>query len=410
MSPVRWLVLIGFALRLAVGLVGEFRQIFPDYYYYDAVKYEDYAWRYAQAWRSGHLLELHDSVSHLNFGRFLGVFYFVFGRSPLILVAVNSLIGSLLVLVVYRTALLISRDPHRAPKVALWAAGLAAFWPSSLFWAGHLFRDPLIGLLTSGSVWLMAEWLSGSDQSRAVLPLSRTGPLLGSLFLAVGSAMFRVQQVGFWFLTLFGALAGLLLSGATSARQAVSRALAVAAAAGLAALAAALAARFVPYASYLLITPAKLTEWHQWVTRVPNESHGGTTLFPELVFHNWFDVFSFLPKGIFYVLFMPLPLVYPTDGNPGRLAAAGENLILLGFAALALGYIWKWRGGRPAAAWPVLMFVVLMASAQALTEPDLGSAMRHKFFYLPFIFMLGLDCLFERLERKGLCPKNASFT
>lgn len=383
-DPVWRLILTAFGLRFGVAMVTEYYPVFPPYYYFDAQTYEGWAWQFVQNLRASLPEPPAASLSHRSFGLFLSVFYWAFGRSPLLLKVVNALLGALLVWVIYRTARLVTTQPDPAgQRVAWWSGVLTAVWPSSVFWTAQIFRDPLIGLLTACSLWLMAEWFAGLAAKPPFW--ARFGLLAKSMLLAAGSYLLRTQQAGFWILTFLASLGGMLAANARWFWSVI-----LLACAGLLIV-------------VLGVTPQGLTQMHTHLTTMSWGSHGGTTLFPGLAFDSWSDVLYFLPKGMFYVLFMPLPVLYPLEDNLGRWAAALENTALLAFGFAAVGYLWRWRGGAQPktqpkahrAAWPVVTFVFLMAAAQALTEPDLGSAMRHKFYYLPYLFILGLDCLWS---------------
>ena len=91
----------------------------------------------------------------------------------------------------------------------------------------------------------------------------------------------------------------------------------------------------------------------------------------------------FLPKSIFYILFMPLPGLYPLGGKLGRILASAENLALLALSLVAL--LGLLRGPRSPAALSLLAFFCLILPPSALLEFDLGSATRHRLLFFPFI-------------------------
>ena len=80
---------------------------------------------------------------------------------------------------------------------------------------------------------------------------------------------------------------------------------------------------------------------------------------------------------------MPLPFLYPADGKIGRLLSSLENLILLVISLFAI-YAWK-RGKIPRSCTPMVICFSVVWCIHGLMAPDLGTAMRHKFFYLPLI-------------------------
>jgi len=124
----------------------------------------------------------------------------------------------------------------------------------------------------------------------------------------------------------------------------------------------------------------------------------GTQIFPDAEFHSWLDVFAYLPKGAFYVLFMPLPGLYPTGGKIGRIAASAENLLLLAIACFAVaGFV---RGPKTAGRAALILYFAAMTAGAALLEFDLGSAGRHKLLYLPMLFPFAAEEILRLLRRE----------
>ncbi|GAG09241.1 unnamed protein product, partial [marine sediment metagenome] len=80
---------------------------------------------------------------------------------------------------------------------------------------------------------------------------------------------------------------------------------------------------------------ARLKHSQLWSQRVLGRSIQ-TQIFPKTEFKTWSDMLLFLPKAIFYSLFMPLPGLYPTGGKLGRLLASSENIGLLVLFVLAV--------------------------------------------------------------------------
>jgi hypothetical protein len=125
-----------------------------------------------------------------------------------------------------------------------------------------------------------------------------------------------------------------------------------------------------------------------------------TLILPAARLDSWLDVALFLPQGFFFAAFMPLPGLYPLDGNPGRVGAAVENV-----AALALALIGLWGAAtarKDGARWTLLFSFSGLSLLSAVTEIDLGSAARHKLQYLPLLFLFAaaaLPGLRERLLR-----------
>lgn len=120
----------------------------------------------------------------------------------------------------------------------------------------------------------------------------------------------------------------------------------------------------------------------------------GTQIYPDAEFRSWADVALYLPKGLFHVLFMPLPGLFPTDGKLGRLAASWENAALLALCLAGLAGLA--RGPKTPTRLAPVVFCTIMAAGAALLEFDLGSASRHKLLYLPMLFPFAAEELLRR--------------
>lgn len=403
MSVRRLALLMGvaFALRAGLAVVTEKRSIFPAYYYTDARLMDEYAWDLAEAWRTGNTPALRGSATQVAQSALLACVYRLFGRKPLAGKIVTAALGAaslLLLFVLFR--------PGFGAQRALLACWLAALWPSHVFFTSQNFKEALVMVLAYGA--LAGLTLAGGLRPRA-----------GKLALAAGFAC--ALLLGFlrtyMAVLLTGAVSAALVwsllrrEGEPRARPMLWAALTLALAAPVvfrplarlalgAQLAASSSLAVVPEASggpepvTRPLTPHGIAEFrriHQmhdlkWA-RGQLGREIGSQLFYEQRLESWRDVLVFLPKGVFYALFMPLPGLYPMAGKIGRMAAAAENILLLLLAGLALLGLRKApRRDLPLRA--ALLLFAVMAAGSGLLEFDLGSATRHRTVYLPLIFPL----------------------
>lgn len=128
----------------------------------------------------------------------------------------------------------------------------------------------------------------------------------------------------------------------------------------------------------------------------------GTAIYPDVRFSSWGGVLAFVPKAAVTVLFMPLPGLYPLEGNIGRIAASAENVFLLLIALAAVAAIA--RGGVTPVRMGLLTFFGVMTLGAALLEIDLGSAGRHKLLYLPLLFPFAAEEVIRILRRPRKAP------
>ncbi|MBI5625072.1 MAG: glycosyltransferase family 4 protein [Elusimicrobia bacterium] len=415
--PLLTVFLLALALRAGLAVVTERAPLMPEYYFTDARYADEMALDVLASWREGRSHVPAVSPAKRLHAVALAGLYSVTGFHPLAAKLANALLGAAAVLVFAALASLVF-GPRRAVL-----AGLAvAVWPSHVFMTSQNFKDGPAMLCAFASLWLLVRSLT----SERLLP--------AALASAAGAAC-------------------LLLTGFQRAYLLAAISCAAAAAAGLAlrerrrvlpALLCLAAAVSAPLA-YRPLSAALFSGSLQMTVRqepgglppssdpglVPGDEAGtapsasprwnarrlsdlrrsrqlsdqawaqiykgrriGTQLFYGVEFHDWLDVAAFLPKGAFYALFMPLPGLYPLEGNPGRILASLENLVLLALAcAGAAAFL---TGPKTPARILLMSFFLIMTTGSALLEFDLGSASRHKLTYLPMLLAFAASLVSER--------------
>ena len=403
-SPRDWkrlaLIALGaLVLRAGAAMLLEHHPIFPAYYYHDAVLTDELSRQTLAAWRQGAALPLDYGPSQRLVAFCTAALYRVFGLHPLIPMLANAALGAL---GVFALGVLASRA--FGPRAGLLAAGAVALWPSEVFYTSQNLKEAPTQLL----LWLaFAALLPGAGDDAACAARAAAG--LAALMVA---ALLRPYL-------LIAAVAALGAGAVWSAaRRKKNRAAGWAPAAAV--LAAPLLYQAVSHLAFDRLLPATRLKpnTENVVVPVAVDASGArfhpyspaaiegfrrsrqagdrdysrltavrqiqTQIFPDARFADWTDVAEFIPKSAFYVLFMPLPGLYPMDGKLGRLLAAAENVVLLALAVLGVaGFL---RGPKTPARAAAVLFLVFMTCGAALLELDQGSAARHKLFYLPLIF------------------------
>lgn len=403
--PLTALALLALAMRVACAIMTEYKPIFPTYYYTDATLIHAYAVSGFEDVRAGREPIFNGSLGQRVQTLILLELYRVFGPRPLTIKIFNSFLGALAVATFAWALSLIF------PSRSALAAGFGmAVWPSHIFYTSQNLKEAPVGLLAYAA--LGAVLAAGFD-AKASRPRIASFAL-GSGFALLGAAVYRP-----YIMVCLGA-ALLIALGLTVSRPPQMNALFTATAI-LATLALypsvsrALLSSFhsqdirdtdqeqirstlipVTYSADSLTisrptSPAGISSFRlsrQSADRLwaADKAHReiGTQIYPDASFKTWFDVLLFLPKGVFTVLFMPFPGLYPLDGKIGRRAAAGENIVLLLLALL--GLYGAARGPKTPARLGLLVFFMAMTVGAALLEFDLGSAGRHKLLYLPILF------------------------
>jgi hypothetical protein len=124
-----------------------------------------------------------------------------------------------------------------------------------------------------------------------------------------------------------------------------------------------------------------------------------TLIFPDYTFHSYGELFLFIPKSAWYVMFMPLPGLYEVD-SLGRILASVENSVLLLMSLLGVAGIFRAR--KDARHYAVIAAFLFFVMIHAISDPDLGAAMRHKASYISLLLLFGtyeMAGLFSRRER-----------
>ncbi len=408
----RWLILglAAFALRAGVAVLTEYKPLFPAYYYHDAVFVENIAWDMAETWRAGNSFRTAYSPAQRVHAYLMAIPYSIVGRKPLVNKLINAFLGATAVIL-----LGVAFQAIVAPDAALFAAALVAAWPSHIFYTSQNFKEAPTLALAFGGLALLLPALSPDAKpapGRAVgaLVLLGLAGLLRSYVLIVLCASF-----------MLGAILALRLK---SGRAAATLALAVVLSAPYVSRA---AERFV--VETLLATPAGAPQalppmaplsvaegpapapWtpagigrRRAQGQASDRAYAdkamsrevATQIEPDARLNTWLDLALFLPRAGFQVLYMPLPLLYPMDGKPGRWFAALENILLLALTAAAVFGLTRNR--LTPARVTALTFFLAMAAGSALMEFDLGSASRHKLLYLPMLFPFAAGELLRRRQ------------
>lgn len=415
-NPLASLAALALALRVASAVATEITPIFPAYYYTDAAMIQSYAVSALQDVQAGQPPVINGTLGErLQTSISLGV-YRAFGPRPFLIKLLNAIMGALAV-AAFAWAL-----SSAFPGPAALAAGvLMAVWPSHVFYTSQNLKEAPIALLAYAALGAaFAGGFAGNGASRRAAALA-----LGAASCLLVAGFFRSYVL----ICLSAALlAGLVISAGrrpkagvlmTAAALLGALALYTPASRGLFAsyhaetLGAAdrdrIAPRLLPVTLdnadpdkvYRPTSPEGISRFRaarQSADRNWAEVHAGRTIgtqiYPDAEFKTWLDVLLYLPKGAFTVLFMPLPVLSALDGKLGRIAAAGENLILLLIAGL--GLFGAARGPKTPARLVLLAFFAAMTAASALFSFDLGHAGRHKLLYLSMLFPFAAE---EALRR-----------
>jgi 4-amino-4-deoxy-L-arabinose transferase-like glycosyltransferase len=390
--PLLALGALALSLRVAAAVVTEYNPIFPAYYYTDARLFHEAAVSALREEAQGRPPVFTGTLNTRVQASLVYELYRWTGPRPLAIKLVNAALGAAgVVVLTWVFGLAFSR------RAALAAGLLVAIWPTHVFYTSQNLKEaPADFLAYAGLACALAAGRPSCARRDAFAALA--------VLAMVGAGFYRPQVLEALSAALLVALS---LTALRDRRVHALAALgAVAASLALCAWTSRLAGADADYQLTSLSSPSGITDFrkaHQSDDRrkalALSNREIATQIFPDVEFRTWGGVASYLPKGAFYVLFMPLPGLYPMAGKIGRLAAAGENTVLLLVAALAvLGII---RGPKTPIRLGLLVFFAVMTAGAALLEFDLGSAGRHKLLYLPMLFPFAAE---EALRLLG-CPQ-----
>ena len=379
--PFLVLALSALALRVACALVTEVAPIFPAYYYTDARLSHEAAVTALRAKEQGGQ-PVFEGPRAARVQVFLVYqLYRLTGPRPLVVKLVNALLGAAgVALLAWLFSLAFSM------RAAILSGLLVAVWPSHVFYTSQNLKEAPANLLAYAGLSCLLAAVFSAETPRA----RRAAFIAGAVLAMIGVGFYRPPV-----LTALSAalLAALLFAVVLSSGRRLQALAAVGVVAAALTLYTWMSRRADAYESQLIpaVSPTGLDVYRKAQVRVGHEMARnlgkrelGTSLYPETEFKNWGDVLAYLPKASFTVLFMPLPILYPMDGKIGRIAASGENLLLLLITALAVVGIT--RGPKTPARLGLLVFFAVLTVGAALFEIDLGSAGRHKLLYLPMLF------------------------
>jgi len=406
-------------LRVGAALVTESHPLFPPYYYTDAREYHTTGIEIARAMKDG------SPIPAMTIGKGLyslwtGLLYRLAGPRPIVPKLLNALLTGGTIWLLYRLACLVV-----PPWPAALCAALLAAWPSHIFYTSqHLKEAAMLALLAGAFFIYLRQW----EPERQPSILRQQAAFAAGAGLIILMGFFRTHLIPVICIALAAGGVVQLRRHRGDRRVALSvlaSFLWLATSMGLvksvsASLQNALGtpvmpemAGFLPKAtggsrgSVSPFSPENLAQYRR--LRLEQDQYWSNTmvgraidtqLFPDLEFHTWWDVLKFLPKGMSYVLFMPLPGLYPLGRNVGRILSSLENTALL--AIFILAAIGAWRAPKRPAAVSFLVFFCLMVPPSALLEFDLGGASRHRLQFFPFLFPFAASVIATWLQKRGI--------
>jgi hypothetical protein len=379
------LFLAAFAVRLLAAVVAHYSLLYfgkGGFLLLDDRAYDKIGWTLARVWM-GIFPGIRDTDQYLmvNYTYLVAGLYYFLGHALLAVKMMNVLFGSLLAVVTYA----LGRELF-GPRVGLVAGILTAFFPSLVAWSAINLKDILVVLLTVTATYGLLRYARRHEWWALLLAL------------AALLAIENLRQFVFFILCWLMPLAFLLADRSGWRRKL------------LLALPLVLAIAFFNFGTNNekfgtnFLTPKALTEaeWKRWLeerdaaTGINEDSVKPPRDLETIVERS----ITYLPKGVFYVLFGPTPW----EARSGFAQAvipemlAWYTLLAAALLGLCLTLRQSWRD----LALP-LAFSAAWVLALALTEGNTGNIFRHRSMFMPFVFLLsavGLVWVWDRWQAR----------
>lgn len=350
-------LMTGFGLRAVLAVLDALVVHFPGAG--DGVGWDRAAAYYARGGVEGTLDYI--GLGHPLYVWLMSVIYAVVGRSPLLIQSINVLLGTVLILIIWRLASELSSEI----KVRRRVAWLMAAFPSLVFFSSVLLREVAVSMPLAMSVLYVVRWYKGrrlTSAAAAVVSL-----LVSMAFHSGGLAV--LLFAGLW---LIGGWFYALLSGKMDALGRNTVALIV----GLAVVAAVLASGFGQQ-KFSGLESGDLSALSE---RQEGFARGRTAYLEDLRANSATDLLWQTPVRLVYFLFAPFPWMLQTGSDAFGVLDSTLFVILV---------VWAVRNRKAVSGVPVRMLTLgvfgAMAVVFAIGVSNYGTALRHRNKMLPLL-------------------------
>lgn len=350
-------LLVGFVLRATLAIVDAVVVRLPGAA--DGVGWDRVAALYARNGLDGALE--HIGTGHDLYIWCMGVLYATFGRSALMIQSINVLLGTIVVVAVYRLSSDLGADRVASRRIA-W---LTAVFPSLIFFSSVLLREVAVSLPLLFSVVYLVRWYRDRSVFSAMLALMYL--LISMAFHSGGLAV--LLFAGIW---LIGTWLRAMLAGRfeTLLRNSVALIL------GLAVVGLVLASGFGQQKFHGLETGdiSVLSE------RQEGFAQGRTAYLGDLHATSTLDLLWQTPIRLVYFLFAPFPWMLETGSDAFGVI---DSLLFVALVARVIRNR-KTVAGNPLTLMTLGVFAA-MAIVFAIGVSNYGTALRHRNKMLPLL-------------------------
>ncbi len=356
-AEIAWPLVIAFLVRAFLAVIDTMVYNLPGAG--DGVGWDRVAAYYA---RGG----LESTFEHIGFGHplyvwLMSVVYALVGRSTLLIQSINVLLGTLLVLAIWRLACELSSDTKTRRRVA-W---LMALCPSLIFFSSVLLREVAVSYPLALSVLYLVRWYRERRVSLAIVAVANL--LLSMAFHSGGLAV--LLFAGLW---LIGSWLRALLSGQLETLGRSTLALVI----GLAVVGIVLASGFGQQ-KFDGLQSGDLSVLSE---RQEGFAHGRAAYLEDLHATSTADLIWQTPIRVTYFLFAPFPWMLETGADAFGVL---DSLLFVGLIG------WAIRNRKAVSDVPVRALTLgvfgAMAVVFAIGVSNYGTALRHRNKMLPLL-------------------------
>lgn len=303
-----------------------------------------------------------------NYDYWCGLIYHHLGESPIILVLINCLVGSLTAIFLYSMARRLG-----GKKIAVFSSLLAAFWPSLIMWSAQNLKDPLV-------CFFLVLYFFAYMELRRDLKIHFL-PIMALSLLALSKLSIYVAVAA-----LVATCAGFLLSSRKNLKRRIAMAVTIA-----------LAVAYFGmhhienrldglkgFNKGLGIFSSKVSIFKIIDFQRRARAEGNLAILPDSDISSFAKAVLYLPLGFVFLLFAPFPWQI---GSAFQVMALPEMLI---FYMLLPKFV---RGVRAVSEerWRIIsapiFFMMIMSLMLALVEGNSGTLFRHRSYILYFAFV-----------------------
>jgi hypothetical protein len=354
-GPLEDMLWISFFLRITIVFVNQVAPFLPDQS--DTRLFSFQAMRIVENISNNVPLfyNLDYSLSVKSYSLFLSFFYRFLGEQIMLAGLINSILGLLSGILVYK----ISKNIFKDERSALLAAGFALFWPSIIIFTSYALRDSIVFYLTMRMIYHTICAGQKINISRNVFIA-----FISLLFIGI----FRVQNFYLYFIILLFYALFYLFKGRGLLKLSVG----------------------IIFIMVLIILFQKNQDFINLIITYPMRAQplravGETAYLQSMQYNDFFDILKYLPLRFFYFTYGPF--IWNANGV-FMMFAAIEGVFIFMMSILTLRYfMYDGVSHNQKLIYFLLLFCLVGLIANSIVDSNFGTVVRHRFIYITMLFL-----------------------